>query len=233
MSANPTPIEKDAPVEPKLVSTVNKLMDNVNSLETTISAIAKGVLPSEIKLTAVAELISTLIESAKNNRCLKQIQAKLAEYSSKSPDKQLTQADVKIITSIAKASHWLKEKATNTVKEKLDFNKDGKLDHEDLKIFLTTTNVLWSIVIGVLITAFLDTITNWFEKGIWNWDIILICAKFDIIPAVVAFIKKMFDKSDVIKNAQIQQLKNDIQSKDLANQLLQQKVDLQLVNPKP
>lgn len=116
-----------------------------------------------------------------------------------------------------------------TIKKMFDFNKDGNVDKKDLEAFISTSNILWSVVIGVLISAFLDTIGNWWESGIWSWDLILICAKFDIFPAIIAFVKKLFDKSDFVKNLTIEQLKNQLQSKDLTNQLLQQKIDLQLV----
>lgn len=116
-----------------------------------------------------------------------------------------------------------------TIKKMFDFNKDGNVDNKDLEAFISTSNILWSVVVGVLISAFLDTIGNWWETGIWSWDLILICAKFDIFPAIIAFVKKLFDKSDFVKNMTIEQLKNQLQSKDLTNQLLQQKIDLQLV----
>ena len=112
----------------------------------------------------------------------------------------------------------------------LDLNKDGRVDKKDFEAFINSSNILWSVVVGVLVSAFLDTLGNFWETGIWSWDLILICAKFDIFPAVIAFIKKLFDKSDFAKNSLIEQLKNNLQSKDLANQLLQQKIDLQLMN---
>lgn len=128
------------------------------------------------------------------------------------------------------------EKIKKMVKKKmddqniLDLNKDGRVDKKDFEAFINSSNILWSVVVGVLVSAFLDTIGNWWESGIWSWDLILICAKFDIFPAIIAFVKKLFDKSDFAKNSLIEQLKNNLQSKDLANQLLQQKIDLQLMN---
>lgn len=120
-------------------------------------------------------------------------------------------------------------KEEQTMKNPLDINKDGTVNKKDLEAFLSTSNILWSVVFGVLISAFLDTLDNWWETGLWSWELIIICAKFDIFPAIIAFVKKLFDKSDYVKNKLIEQLKQQNQSKDLTNQLLQQKIDLQLI----